>query len=322
MIDRFDPTVTIRQFESLMSTVHARGEFPGVGMLYNQELELLDFGLVGYALASSPNLAYAIRILTRYHPILTNRTSLTLRKQRGYALLLQSVRSGFAHQEALVIEELMAGAWRLMRLLLPPTTDLSDAQIDFRFAPPKHERIVRRLLGCEVRYGQPHSAIRFPLDWLRGEINTANSSIAIMTEAQCSRVLSELNETYHEPEKELVFDICRTLLAKPRHHLLREGDVARALGVSPRTLRHGLHRCGSTFRELSKQVRLELARQYLVQTKLSVEEIADLIGYSQPSAFYRAFKQMYDTTPRMLRKSLSPSREEQRGIEVDQARQR
>lgn len=79
--------------------------------------------------------------------------------------------------------------------------------------------------------------------------------------------------------------------------------VARKLGTSARTLQRRLHAEGSSFDELVRETRSTLAKNYLRKRELAICEIAYLLGFSQPSAFHRAFQRWTGMTPRTFRDS-------------------
>jgi AraC-like DNA-binding protein len=68
------------------------------------------------------------------------------------------------------------------------------------------------------------------------------------------------------------------------------GQVARNFGQSERTLRRRLRECGTHYRALLDEVRAEQAEAYLGSTDLAVDEIAFLVGFSDASAFRRAYR--------------------------------
>jgi AraC-like DNA-binding protein len=78
--------------------------------------------------------------------------------------------------------------------------------------------------------------------------------------------------------------------------------VARRLATTPRTLQRRLARAGTSFDVLCDQARKEAADAYLSDTTLSIAEVTYLLGYSEPTAFHRAFKRWHgDTTPQAFR---------------------
>ena len=77
--------------------------------------------------------------------------------------------------------------------------------------------------------------------------------------------------------------------------------LARRLGMSECTLQRRLRSEGTSFAGLLDELRLDLARQYLGDNRLAIYEVAYLLGYSEPSAFNRAFRRWTGQTPREYR---------------------
>ena len=89
---------------------------------------------------------------------------------------------------------------------------------------------------------------------------------------------------------------------------LRDGEpeqreIARLLGLHERTLQRRLRAEQTTFAQLLDSVRSELARMFLGDPRLAVFEIAYLLGFSEPSAFQRAFRRWTGQTPREYRRT-------------------
>jgi AraC-like DNA-binding protein len=84
--------------------------------------------------------------------------------------------------------------------------------------------------------------------------------------------------------------------------------VAGALKLGPRTLQRRLQKCGVDFKELASEVRCQLATSYLTEDKKTLTEIALLLGYSEVSAFNRAFKRWTNKTPLAYRRLSGRSR--------------
>jgi AraC-like DNA-binding protein len=78
--------------------------------------------------------------------------------------------------------------------------------------------------------------------------------------------------------------------------------VARQLGMSPRSLTRHLAEEGTTFGEILEQLRRRLAARYLADDRMSVQQIAWLLGYSEVGAFNHAYKRWTGTAPRRSRK--------------------
>jgi len=97
-----------------------------------------------------------------------------------------------------------------------------------------------------------------------------------------------------------------TLAARVRTHLIGTMDggntavdeVARRLGMSSRSLQRRLADEGTRYNDLLAEVRVEFAKRYLARGTVSASEVAYLIGFAEPQAFFRAFKRWTGQTPR------------------------
>jgi AraC-like DNA-binding protein len=85
------------------------------------------------------------------------------------------------------------------------------------------------------------------------------------------------------------------------HGRAERSDVARALGISKRTLGRRLASEGHTFGEVLDRLRFDLATHYLHERELPISEVAWLLGYKDSSAFYHAFKRWTGKTPSRAR---------------------
>jgi len=82
--------------------------------------------------------------------------------------------------------------------------------------------------------------------------------------------------------------------------------VARRLSTTPRTLQRRLARGGTSFEALRDDARRQAAELYLSTTTLTTAEVTYLLGYSEPTAFHRAFRRWHGTTPQAFRAHAAP----------------
>ena len=83
--------------------------------------------------------------------------------------------------------------------------------------------------------------------------------------------------------------------------MLNFDNVARELNMSSKTLERRLAALGTTFSSLLDDIRSGLAKRYLSDTDLRLEQITYLTGYSEPAALVRAFRRWTGTTPMQFR---------------------
>ncbi len=78
-------------------------------------------------------------------------------------------------------------------------------------------------------------------------------------------------------------------------------EAAAELNLSTTQLRKRLYRAGTSYKNLVLEIRMALARHYLDDTELTIQEIAYLLDYSQAAPFSRAFKTFYGVSPEQSR---------------------
>lgn len=169
----------------------------------------------------------------------------------------------------------------------------------------------QRLFGCKLQFGWERSELVFARDLLDAPLVKADPTLQAILEAQVVSVIEKL------PKGEATTDAVRRHLAGE----LGKGQptleqIAPRLHMSPRTLHRRLDDEGTSFRKILSEVRRELASRHLMERRLAIGEIAFLLGFSEPSAFHRAFKRWTGHAPLIYRKLALPGKK--RGANIKQ----
>lgn len=173
-----------------------------------------------------------------------------------------------------VMRELCGPGWRaqLVELPLRQPTSLTPFQAAF---------------GCPVRFNSPYAVLKFAADWVSRAPYNAHPGALIELPKPFTSVSDSVREV---TAKRLVaganVDSCA---------------IARALAMSRRTLYRRLLEEGETFQEIIQTERMALAYRLLRDTDISITGIALIAGYSEASAFSRAFHNWFDYSPRKAR---------------------
>jgi AraC-like DNA-binding protein len=178
-----------------------------------------------------------------------------------------------------LIRRLAGEAWRPLELAL-------------RHAEPPSTHAHESLDASRIRFSQPADAIRLAARDLGREVPGANRYLLPIAERQLEDVLSERvtpDAWLSEVEILIGKQIC------DGHPHIR--GLAPQLGLSVRTFQRRLREREVVYRDLVADVRRQLARRYLEETRTDLEEIAFLLGYSELSAFDRAFRRWIGRSP-------------------------
>ena len=167
----------------------------------------------------------------------------------------------------------------------------------FTYARPQDLTLLRQQFGDNLKFDQPVSSLYLDLACLGYPLIGLNAGWGQVL-AQPIRHLFEEDSA----SSDFIIALRKTLL-----RLLPSGDmgvdkVAAALNISRRTLQRRLAEQGTQFLQILQELRAELAQQYLADERLSITDIAFLLGYMDQSSFSAAFRGWYGVSPRDFRK--------------------
>ncbi len=179
------------------------------------------------------------------------------------------------------LQKMLGAAWR-------------PAAVQFRHAGPRDLRSHRNQFGDMVLFNQDRNAIIIDGPSAAKPLRSASKRLnqAIRRDLDSKRALTR-RDTAERADLTL-----RALLPAGRFDL---AAVAAEMGLAPRTLQARLTDEGTSFQQLADKARLDMARRYIMDSDLSMTQIADLLGFSGASAFSRFIKQQTGRGPRQIR---------------------
>ena len=157
---------------------------------------------------------------------------------------------------------------------------------------PKHRELLEGHFGCRVRFKADRNALVFRSSDLDRPFVTHNEELLTVIGTQLESELEARNTSQNIGEQ--VKDALRRSLAGKRPTLQ---DVAQELGLGARTLQRRLTDGGISFQQLVEDIRRELARHYLKQSAVELNEAAFLLGFEDANSFFRAFQVWEGTSP-------------------------
>jgi AraC-like DNA-binding protein len=177
-----------------------------------------------------------------------------------------------------------AFAWVLSTARVGTGTRLSPLRVEF-VQPREHARNIERHFGCPVVWGASRNAIVFRAADAERPFVTRNAELLGILAPQLERELNEENEDEDFGDRVRI-----TIQQKLTGRRPTVEDIADALHVSARTLQRRLQDQGSSFQRVLEEARHQLARQYLNNSVLELNEAAYLLGYNDANSFVRAFR--------------------------------
>jgi AraC-like DNA-binding protein len=249
-------------------------------------------GALGHAWLASSSLRTALRRAERFVRMFHEQIEFTLDESQGcitatYKMLRQPTRPG------LVGDGQIAGLLKLCRINYGES--LVPAEVRLKRPTPPNPEPWTKFFGTDVKFGQPANGLSISNVDADRPLTGSDPEMIALHEEMIQRYLMK-----HDRANILNRARLQIMEELPTGGVTEDG-TARALHMSKRTLHRKLRENDETFRSLLTQVRTGLAERYIVNDSYTVTEIAFLLGYTDTSAFSRAFRTWFDRSPTQAR---------------------
>lgn len=265
-----------------------------LGLHLAEHADLASLDVHVYAMVSSPTLGDAYARLCRNQRLIHESTRIELMVE-GDRATLRHVMPGGVVAPRHSAEFLLAMWVRGSRLAIGSEWTL--AEVHFGHPEPPDPSDHHRFFGAPVRFGTGENALLVPAALLDTPCARADPALLALLDRYAADRLARA------PGISSFADRARGALVED----LRGGNpsasrLASRLRMSVRTLSRTLAAEHLSYRTLLDRVRHELSCQYLADDRVSIAEAAFLLGFSELSAFYRAFKRWTGQTPAEFRR--------------------
>ena len=280
-----DAFLNAEQYCRLVQNALRESRNPALGLTVScQENYLSRFGYWGYAILSSRDWGQASRMALRYWAVTGSLVRLTFQDEGNTCAWEIHPAFEFRHEEILIfaIEKLLSALFATIEFTTGNPPPVREIQVSYQ--PPEHAFLYGEYWKAKVLFSREKNLFRMDASILKRPILLANPRIMETCLEQCRELLFKLRRM-----DKLVELVRRIILASPGD-FPNADEAAKKLGMSPRTFRRRLRERNTSYRKLLDEVRAELATGYLTDTSLTIDEIADLLGYNETTAFRRSFK--------------------------------
>jgi AraC-like DNA-binding protein len=281
----------------LASAVALRGD-PALGLKAAEGLLPSDLGALEYAARSCATLGEATRCSMRYIRVLNAAAEMSLEERGELATLHFRIIDGVPQEPA--ANDFEVAVFIKLAQRFTGSSGEGPLEIHLAHATPTSPADYLRIFGCEPRMGMSHNAIVFRRAHLQAPLINADPALRSLLEQHVQELLK------HKPQSETLAGRTRKiLLSNLSGERAGVSAVAKALAMSPSTLRRRLEEEGTTYSEILDGVRRELAERYLADATLALGEVAFLLGYSHANGFFKAFRRWFEgQTPTEFRVQL------------------
>ncbi|MBK7579853.1 MAG: AraC family transcriptional regulator [Myxococcales bacterium] len=285
-LDDFDLRIpeASRSHAWIQADLQARDPYFGLNVAEQAKMGAYD--VLDYAWCFSSTLGEALDQLVRFHRVLSDAWAISHEVVGRSARLRRIHRTPAPEVEA-------ALAFLHLRARELTGRDLAPSEVSFAHAAQTDTTRHRAVFGCPVRFGRPFSQLTFSVTDLAIPIGTANPGVLAVLERYMSEILSRVPAAGSFVET-VRAAVSRTLRAGAPPSLR---TTSLALHASARTIQRRLAENGTTHQEIVDAGRQELAEHLLAEGRLSITEIAFLVGFSDVSGFQRMYKRSTGVNP-------------------------
>ncbi|MBC7172282.1 MAG: AraC family transcriptional regulator [Polyangiaceae bacterium] len=278
-------------------------EMPDLGLRLGATAPIGALQLLGPMLESAPSVRQAVALYQRYGALLVDGSKIELIEGSPYSsirYLAHSMSRGgmlarFAAEAAIVFMS------RIGIALLGPASSPRVAR--FQHARPDCDAAYRAVLGCDVEFGCRANELVFDSSFLDTPSLNLDEALCALLETRADGLLSSLTEATTLEQR-----VADLLALEVELSELDVNVVAARLGLGARTLQRRLGEEGSSWSSILEAEQKKRACSALSDTSMPIKELAFHVGFSEPSAFHRAFKRWTGTTPNEFRRTRRASR--------------
>ncbi|MCO6185159.1 AraC family transcriptional regulator [Rhizobium sp. L1K21] len=290
--------ITLSAFSSLLRAAAAETKRPTFSIEFAEAFDPRSFGAIGYLFELAPDMGTALKDFCAAFELLQENTEIGVETHGDLARITYSVRSGTPEEKSPDAEFSVT----MLGAAIRGGGSISDVcRIDLEHQPNWERDAVPAWLGTDFRPNSTRNAIYVKRNSLD---RPGRFKDAYLYGIFAERVFDDLR---HMGSRNDIVSMVVELLK----HAGSSGDfekvtapyVARQLGISARTLHRQLAAHGAKFRELKNSVLLDSARLLLSDNRYSVTEAAFVLGFSETSAFSRAFRELSGLSPAQFKKN-------------------
>ncbi|WP_061031501.1 AraC family transcriptional regulator [Vibrio splendidus] len=282
---------------SIFSAVNQSFPHDGLGLWLGENASLSHFGVLGYVLSTSQNVEEAIKAGFKYlrlnGPIFSvklirdgEKAAILIDNTLEVGDLLPFCSEYFLSSILSLFQELTGSVLSIETLLLP-------------YPCPNYAALYNERFACDVAFAKVSCELRFDASVLSQTLPTHDAATLKRYLTSCQSIVETLDSEH------LLTNQIKTIFYQTVGHFPSIERLAEQFGCSSRTLRRELNAHDSSYQTLLSEVRIELAKELLLATTMSIEDIGERLGYSDPANFRRAFKGWLHKTPAQFRNDLS-----------------
>ena len=287
-LDRPDARLELEELDALLDLALTLSGDDAFGLRMGEMANTSNYNLAAHLVAHASTLREGIDSLLRFHQLLTDRPCFQLVEDGRTATVLYDAGLGSSRARRFRTELTVIGFYRMVKHFDRNARPL----VAFDYPAPAYRAEYARVFEGAARFGQTFTGVAFDRDRLVSAQIHGDPELHAALVARAEKRVSQRADSAPYAER-----VRRYILDRAAPNRRDMEAVARALGLSARSLRRRLREEGVAFRDVVDGALGTLAKRLVSDEERPIEAAAYEMGFSHPSAFHRAFKRWTGATP-------------------------
>jgi AraC-like DNA-binding protein len=299
--------VGFEQMARILRNIESAGAAPGWAARVGVQLHISTHGPLGFAALSAPTLGAAMQVMAEYYPVRITTLSAQLKTSGKRLRFTMQDRTGDLLYARYTFEPIL----RVMEALIETIVGHPVGEyvkIGFPWPAPDYAEVLEEIYGASCSFDAGDTSISVPASWAHIPSALYDESSYRANIAKCRQIIAGLapsSDTRQQVRSILASHFDKVLAGEAARHGPPSLELlAEQLHATPRTLIRRLKRQNTSYRMLLEEVQLDCADSLLQQAALSVADVAERMGYSDPANFGRAFKKLTGVSPAAWRRGV------------------
>jgi AraC-like DNA-binding protein len=289
-----DDRVPLRMLVATWQAVVALKPEESIGLRVGRSIKVRQLGLVGYTMVHSDTLQEAFRRLARYSRIIHEAEEISFEEGQEFGLRMRPLPALDAMRHP--ADSRLAVGVSVAREMTG--SQVTPVEVSFPYPQPADTGELQRFFGAPLVFGRPYSSLTFRRQDLQHSLRDADRTLTGYLDQLAEKSLAELLQG-----GSLVEQVRRAIWTDLSGGRVSLERTSGRLGMGSRSLQRRLRKEGTSFMNVLDGLRHETAVQLLHDRHIAVYEIAFLLGYFDPSTFFRAFRRWEGMSPQEFRRA-------------------
>lgn len=301
MLADYDDRISFDKYIALVRSAKKACNDPALPLHFGEAIDLSEFSIVGLLTHASATMMEALQQLNRYGQLvvevdLGEKTRFSLESKGKQIWLVDNRRDpdDFPELTESTFARMICGPRRFL-----PRPNVLEVHITH--PAPAHYEEYRRVFRCPVYFNCDWNALRMDPELLNHPVAHEPRFVFSALSTHARLLVEQLQNA-----KSTRGRVEAALLPHLHTGTLSVDSIAQQLGLSERTLQRMLQSEGINFRKVVDDLRRKTALAYLRGGKVSINQVAFLVGFSESAAFSHAFKRWTGFSPREIATLGSP----------------